>query len=150
MFIGITTRIIENDNKLIEKVPESLIQKVIEAGGIPLIIPLVKEKDLPFFLNICKGFIIPGGNTWHNIDEIIIKHAIKYDIPLLGICAGMQAIGNLKNFKGTQKSDKTIIIKKRNHNSNAQYVHDVYIKGTLLKGILKENVIKVNSRLIPK
>lgn len=144
--IGITTRVVEIDNKLIEKVSESLIKKVIEVGGIPIIIPYVNEKDINFFLELCDAFIIPGGFSWHNLDEIIIEYAIINDKPLLGICAGMQGIGNYKNFQRSSLSDKTVLIENKEHNSNNEYVHEIIIKGCMLKNILKEDKILVNSR----
>ena len=144
--IGITTRIVEYENKLIEKVSESLIKKVIEVGGVPIIIPYVNEKDLNFFLELCDAFIIPGGFSWHNLDEIIIEYAITNDKPLLGICAGMQGIGNYKNFQRNKDSDKTVLIENKNHNSDKEYVHKIIIKGNMLKDILKEDKILVNSR----
>lgn len=118
-------------------------------GGIPLIIPEAKEShDLTTILNICNGFIIPGGITWNKTDEEIIKYAYMYDLPLLGICAGMQAIGNINNFCGTKESDKTIRINSIiNHNDEKNdYAHKVEVQRYLLYNILKKDVIMVNSR----
>lgn len=142
--IGITTRVIENeDGRKIDKVPSSLIKRVRGCGGIPLIIPYVE--DINYYLKQCDGFIIPGGDSWHKLDEKIIKYAIKESIPLLGICAGMQAIGNVKNFVGSKKSDKTI--KCANHyNEEKMFVHKVDIKDGILYDILGKQQIIVNSR----
>lgn len=142
--IGITTRVIENEiGSKIDKVPSSLIKKIEDNGGIPLIIPYVD--DIKYYINQCDGFVIPGGNTWHKLDEAIIKYAIKENIPLLGICAGMQAIGNIKNFVGTKESDKTI--KCDNHyDEEKNFVHSININDGILSDILGTNKIMVNSR----
>lgn len=148
--IGITTRIISNElNHEEEKVPHSLIKYIAKYHATALIIPYDKDNywDL---VKKCDGFIIPGGSSWHDIDEEIIKYALNNDIPLIGICAGMQAIGNLNNFCGNENSDKTIKINKENHidhnNGNLEYVHEIFLNDGILKNIIKSDKIMVNSR----
>ena len=147
--IGITTRILTNEiDQKIEKVPHSLINKITNCGAIPIIIPFTDKEKLIEIVNLCDGFVIPGGNTWHVLDEIIINYAIKNDKPLLGICAGMQALGNIHNFCGTNDSDQSVLINSKiNHyDSKHEYVHDVNITGSLMKKILHKDRIQVNSR----
>lgn len=152
--IGITTRDDFKNGKAIYKINKNIIDKVVNNGGIPILIPPIGNIEEEVYskllkiLNICSGFIIPGGNTWNLNDEIIIKYALNKDIPLLGICAGMQAIANLNNFCGTIDSDQTVIITSSiNHNiDDKKYVHDIFIKKGLLFDILHKSKIKVNSR----
>lgn len=95
--IGITTRIITNDIGLKqEKVPSSLIKILEENGVLPIIIPNIS--DVSYYLDICDGFIVPGGITWNEADIEIIKYVFKVNKPLLGICAGMQALANIDTF----------------------------------------------------
>ena len=137
--IGISTRIITNDIGLKqEKVPSSLIKILEENGVLPIIIPNID--DISYYLDICDGFIVPGGITWNDVDVNIIKYVFKNDKPLLGICAGMQALANIDTFV-----DNTI--KVENHNvPNVEYVHEISINDGILKSILNKDKIVVNSR----
>lgn len=137
--IGITARIITNDIGLKQdKVPHSLVKKLEEHKTLPIIIPNIS--DISYYLDICDGFIVPGGITWNDVDVKIIKYVFKTNKPLLGICAGMQALANIDTF-----IDNTI--KVDNHNvPNEKYVHEISIKDGILKDILNKNKIKVNSR----
>lgn len=137
--IGISTRIITNDIGLKQdKVPHSLVKKLEEYKALPIIIPNIS--DISYYLDICDGFIVPGGITWNEADIEIIKYAFKVNKPLLGICAGMQALANIDTF-----IDNTI--KVDNHNvPNEEYVHEISINDGILKNILNKDKIKVNSR----
>lgn len=137
--IGISTRIITNDIGLKqEKVPSSLIKILEENGVLPIIIPNID--DISYYLDICDGFVVPGGITWNDVDVNIIKYVFKENKPLLGICAGMQALANIDTFV-----DNTI--KVENHNvPNENYVHEISINDGILKSILNKDKIKVNSR----
>ena len=137
--IGITTRIITNDIGLKQdKVPHSLVKKLEEHKALPIIIPNIS--DISYYLDICDGFIVPGGITWNEADIKIIKYVFKANKPLLGICAGMQALANIDTF-----IDNTI--KVDNHNvPNEEYVHEISINDGILKNILNKDKIKVNSR----
>ena len=140
--IGITARLVDGSYK----VSSNLIAKICNLGCLPYIILPGLESELPDILKKCQGFIIPGGNSWHNTDEIIIKYAINEDIPLMGICAGMQAICNLNNFCGGPESDQTIPILTKNHHSLEEYHHNILITSDFLKNIIHQDKIKVNSR----
>ena len=137
--IGITTRIITNDIGLKQdKVPHSLVKKLEEHKALPIIIPNIS--DISYYLDICDGFIVPGGITWNDVDVKIIKYVFKTNKPLIGICAGMQALANIDTF-----IDNTI--KVDNHNvPNEEYVHEISINDGILKNILNKDKIKVNSR----
>lgn len=137
--IGISTRIITNDIGLKQdKVPHSLVKKLEEHKALPIIIPNIN--DVSYYLDICDGFIVPGGITWNDVDVKIIKYVFKTNKPLIGICAGMQALANIDTF-----IDNTI--KVDNHNvPNEEYVHEISINDGILKNILNKDKIKVNSR----
>ena len=44
-------------------------------------------------INICDGIIIPGGNIYSDIDKRIARYLYDIDKPTLGICLGMQIMG---------------------------------------------------------
>ncbi len=137
-------------------------------GGIPLLILPIdktriaeKKNDVSSFYNtkeieevenvlkLCDGFILPGGDTWYQLDEMVIKYAIKYDKPLLAICLGMQALSKVLNCKTKKVYDNTIKNDTfiNHYLPNEDYAHEVIIdKNSKLFSILKEEKIKVNSR----
>lgn len=140
--IGITTRILTNGINLeIEKIPHSLVKKLEKYNINLIIIPCVD--DINFYLNLCDGFIIPGGSTWNDVDIKVLKHAMKYNKPVLGICAGMQAIANVNTFMDhTIKVDSNI----NHYVPNKEYVHEININDGILKEIIGKKKIFVNSR----
>ena len=84
--IGIVARKIDN----IYKVNENVVKKIVNSGGIPILILPTNFKDLLSVLNICDGIVMPGGSDIYKYDRFICKYAIDNDVPILGICLGMQ------------------------------------------------------------
>ena len=107
-------------------------KKIYENGGIPLVINNLYFND---YLDICDGFILQGGDDIDKNNLNIIKVLFDRDIPLLGICLGMQEMGICYNG---------IEFEVENHlNTN----HDIIInKNSLLYDIVKADKIRVNSR----
>lgn len=89
-------------------------------------------------LKLCDGIIMPGGNKRFEYDNYICKYCEENDIPVLGICMGMQIMCNYKN------DNKNIEIP--NHYSTCLYKHEIKLdKTSLFFQILKCEQIKVNS-----
>ena len=136
---------------------------VTKIEGIPiLILPVDKEdlscknlyseeeiKDLESVLSLCDGFILPGGDTWYRLDEVVIDYAIRRDKPLLGICLGMQVLSKVLSGGKEIAYDNTI---KNNTFINHfeplnNYVHEVIIdEFSKLYSIIGKKKITVNSR----
>ena len=159
--IGIVGRLYSGETNII--CVEEVRLAVTKFGGIPLLIlPVDKDemsckivyseeeiKDLERVLSLCDGFILPGGDTWYMLDEIVVDYAIKWDKPLFAICLGMQALS--KVLSGDEKIGYDNTIKNNtsiNHlESNKDYVHSVIIdKNSKLYSIIGEEKIFVNSR----
>ncbi len=66
--------------------------KVHEAGGMPIGILLNDKKLDMSVLDICDGFIIPGGNKVYDFLFDVINYCIEKNKPILGICLGAEAI----------------------------------------------------------
>lgn len=135
---------------------------VYQNGGIPFLInPIAKEdyvntrlrnmkpltteaKELYYEMtDMCAGIIIPGGYKIHLFAEEIAKYAIRKDIPILGVCLGMQLLAKIENSKNVLVRNETPIEHKQR---GEQYVHDLNIvDGTKLHEILQKDTIRVNS-----
>lgn len=144
--IGITYRtMLDEYNRSVDFVVEGILEAVKEACGIPF---LILDNDISI-LDLCDGFILPGGDNWYLLDEIVIKYAINKDKPLLGICLGMQTIGKILSNNSNILGDTTI--KNNTDIEHSQlgvdFVHEVIIRdNTKLFDIIGESKIKVNSR----
>lgn len=131
--IGIISREYHTEsNKKISIVYKDIITSIIKSNGIPIGIPY--KEDITPYLNICKGFILQGGDNINKHDLKIIKILKDKNIPVLGICLGMQEMFYHKN-----------LIDIPNHKINS--LHEInIIKDTLLHKIIKKDRILVNSR----
>ena len=99
----------ESDNK-VDLVYISIIDAIIKSGGLPIGIPSAYPEK---YLNLCQGFILEGGDDITDINLKLLKKLKDKDIPVLGICLGMQEMAYLENgeisdidnhkIKGTHK-----------------------------------------------
>lgn len=98
-----------------------------------------KNDDYKDLINLCDGIILQGGMDTYDIDNDIVRYLYEKDIPTLGICLGMQLMGNA--FNGEIKSIESL-----NHDRPNGYVHKINIMDSKLKNILSKDTIWVNSR----
>ena len=125
--IGIVARKIDN----IYKVNENVVKKIVKNGGIPILILPTNFKDLLSVLNICNGIVMPGGSDIYECDRFIFKYSTDNDIPILGICLGMQIME--ENFLTKTKTNHQGI----NHNIITK-------RGSIINRLIGD--ILVNSR----
>lgn len=150
---GNTDKIVENDD---------IRREIIKAGGTPFVIlppqvvdyGKVKNSEIPDFteeeknmliqqLILCNGIVMPGGFKMLNSDFFILDYAIKNDIPILGICLGMQVMANYGRKIWNEKNDINGI----NHFvESGELVHWVNVKhNSKLYSIVNANKFMVNS-----
>jgi len=166
--IGIVSRKeITDDANYITSV-EGTRKAIVQAGGIPFLIISTQGieykdespsnvrhytdeeiNDLDTILDMCDAIVMPGGTTWYEMDELIVKYAIVKDKPLLGICLGMQILGKVLLRQDGNVLDPTI--KNDTYICHQQpgvdQVHPVNIKKcSKLYQIIGQDNIMVNSR----
>lgn len=154
--IGVVARpYITDNNREVLCILESIRKSILKAGGIPhIILPTqdmiyINNKEKPLTdtdkeildtqIEMCDGILMPGGDMIYFYDKYICKKANEKDIPLLGICMGMQVMCNYNN------ENKNIKIEGHKKPDN-EYVHTVEINtDSKLYSIVNENIINVNS-----
>ena len=146
--IGIVLRDDYNINKRSVKVLKNEIVDYLNYDDISLIGIVVnfnsnskKEfNKVKNIIDLCNGIVMQGGDEVLDIDKEIVKYIYEKDIPILGICLGMQTMA--LTFNGNLISNKLLFHKKDN-----TYVHYVNIdKKSKLYSIVKKERFLVNSR----
>lgn len=163
--IGVVGRVIENEGKTIVMSFEGVRRSIIKHGGIPYLIlpnqdldylsdtpsklPLLtteEKEDLKRIIDLCDGIVMPGTNYLFEYDKFIYTYALEKNLPILGICGGMQLM-SLCDI-GEEEQTLTLIESTINHKEpDKDYVHKVAInEDSLLYKIVGEKEIRVNSR----
>lgn len=133
---------------------QEINSSIIKNGGsVNIIIPPITDNlninineeqlnEIERQINNCDGIICQGGDDFYDYDLKIIEYCHKNDVPLLGICLGMQAMSCL--FGGTMKKLET-----GKHKTKGLFVHKVKINNnSKLYDIFKTETLQVNSRHI--
>lgn len=126
--IGITTFCDPRPRKTFSSVSQNYVTSVLMAGGIPILIPIINNKDeLAYYLDLVDGLLFTGGEDISPLEygedpishvtlvsgerdrqEIdLFKMAYEKHMPILGICRGIQLInvalgGSLYQDLGSQ------------------------------------------------
>ena len=100
----------------------------------------IERKNLILQIEMCDGIILQGGLEMDNYEFIIAKYCYENNIPILGICAGQNAIA--KALGGTTYK----ISNPDKHNVSRNYVHNIKIdKNSKFYSIIGSDEIMVNS-----
>ncbi len=164
--IGITTDIKsdakEEESFVIEK---TYARAIANAGGIPILLPCLSENGslLNDALGKIDGLLLPGSRDmdprFYNEEPhpklkpmrlertesemTLLEGALRRDMPVLGICGGMQLINVF--FGGSLYQDIPSLIPKALPHEKGS-VHEILVEdGTLLKGITKEKSFPTKS-----
>lgn len=145
---------------------KSYADAILAAGGIPLILPIIRDnKEISILLKKFDGFLISGGGNIYNkkpklvslkasnplryrFEKKIINYALKKDKPLLGICRGCQMLGEVsggKMFLNLRKDvEGSLNHRQRTCGSNVSHYIKIN-KDSKLYNVLRTERNKVNS-----
>lgn len=138
---------------------------VASSGGIPFLIPSLyrNKKTLRELIKNIDGLLIPGsrdmdpeyyGQKPHEklkpmsaertkTEYIVLEESLRNNVPVLGICGGMQFINVF--FGGSLYQDiKSIIPGALNHEKGAKHKISI-LKGSVLGSVIGKRRIEVNS-----
>ena len=123
------------------------IKKIVENGGIPLLIPYVDENIIEESLEMCDGLLLPGGSRIRPVDFRVLDYFYRHNKPVLGICMGMQTIAmySLKNKKILKQVDNHWPINVYRDNQEILVHDDLINKNSKLYKIFNNEKIRVNS-----
>lgn len=150
------------DGRCITYLSERLRRTIQKAGGY--VLPIAPVQDVDYMntkgsefeeltslekeiinssLSMCDGIIFPGGVKFCPYDRYLLEECIRKNIPILGICLGMQLLSCYKKDVVLEKNETLV-----NHyqKSDLDFAHKVTIKkNTKLYDILRVDEISVNS-----
>jgi len=162
--IGISSTHIPNGKY--DKVASSYTQAVRDAGGAPLILPVIADKALAaLYAGILDGLLLTGGDDVppeaygqkpvtqtktlspkrHAFEKMMLETWLPTGRPILGVCRGLQQTnvvcgGSLIQNIPTQTAGSVI------HRAPGDTVHAIEIEpGTKLAAILAARTIRVNT-----
>ena len=161
--IGITGNYEDN----ICKLSHGYFQSVVEAGGVPMIIPPVEDANtLVNTLDRIDALILSGGgdinplfggdepsprlrgiNQKRDLPELMITRlAYNRQIPILGICRGIQALAVALGGKVAQDISIQANVKHSQDADRAEQTHSIKIaEDSILHSLYGEEKIYVNS-----
>ena len=107
--IGITARVEKDQTYTLDPVYG---QAILQSGGLPLIVPIVDEEDIPLLCERLDGLIVTGGGDINPLlygeephpslgavypgsdlyEKELILEFLKLDKPFMGMCRGMQML----------------------------------------------------------
>lgn len=168
--IGLTSHYEHLINRKMIKVNNTFVNAVVDGGGVPIVIPIIKElRDIDRYLDLVDGLIFTGGEDVSSlfygeepikeVDTIclardkmeleLFKKAYERSIPILGICRGLQLI-NIA-LGGTLYQDINVQLPNSlghmcSHNINQGY-HNINIaEDSLMFDIFNVEKLPVNSQ----
>ena len=164
--IGITTDLDKKNNHMLKN---AYVNAIIQAGGLPIILPVGIEEDVGQFAELIDGLLLTGGGDIDptlfgeephpllgevepqrdTVELDLFKEVLALNKPILGVCRGIQVInlafgGNMYQDIYAQNRGDFLQHSQKGPRTHASHFVQVE-KDSLLASITKTNQIKVNS-----
>lgn len=165
--IGISANYGDSNSKL----AENYYKSVVAVGGVPVIIPVTDDlATIEAIVGRLDGILLSGGGDMHpryynedpipengtpdelrdRYDVALIKSAVEYQLPVLGICRGMQVIntvfgGSLYQDINVQYADKKPMCHSQNEERSVTTQTASVVTDSLLYSIVNCNTLPINS-----
>ncbi len=176
--IGITATLREDLDRVAERplgkfvrADLDYVEGVAEAGGVPVVLPPVAgARAAEALLGGMDGLLLSGGSDLHPgyygeeplpelgvtvperdaFEMALLEHALRRQIPILGICRGMQvlnvALGGTLYQDLPSQMDHMVLLGHRQETPKWQPTHEVEVDGgSKVAKILGTDELKVNS-----
>ncbi|WP_422123794.1 gamma-glutamyl-gamma-aminobutyrate hydrolase family protein [Planococcus sp. X10-3] len=164
--IGITARVEKDQTYTLDPVYG---QAILKSGGLPLIVPIVDEEDIPLLCERLDGLIVTGGGDINPTlygeephpslgavypgsdlyEKELILEFLKLDKPFMGMCRGMQMLNVALGGTNYQDLDAEYEGKLYQHLQLAMRTHRTHSveleEDSLLYQIMGEKEFHVNS-----
>ena len=135
--IAVTPRLLTEDGVEKEFVNRSYVKSLLKRDANIIMLTL-NNPAIDEILDLCDGIIFQGGLDIYKFHYDILEYAINNNIPVLGICMGMQIMGLYAN---NQEEDDLVKIK--NHYDKEHLINNK--KNSILYKLFGDKLI-VNSR----
>ena len=164
--IGLTGRREHVRDRTVHVVDTDYAEAVVEAGGLPVLVPPITPEQMPAYLDRLDGLVVTGGgdvdpaqygaapsplvggvDPVRDAAELALLHAaIERRMPVLGICRGCQvmnvALGGTLIVHLPDVTDLPHLVPEARHEA----VHEVWpVAGSQLADAIGEEVLPVNS-----
>jgi putative glutamine amidotransferase len=161
--IGITCKLIADGKDLYYRLDRNYVRSVEKAGAVPILMPFfASRKDAAAFLDRLDGVLFTGGADIHpsrwgekkkhpkanllvpekeESDLLAAREALERDLPILGICLGMQELNVASG--GSLHQHIYDLPNIRRHSDGAR--HGVELQGTSRTSDATGKVVEVNS-----
>lgn len=161
--IGITCKLIEDHGDLYYRLDRNYVESIEKAGGVPVIMPFFEtRKEASSFLDRLDGVLFTGGADLHpsrwgekkkhpkanllvpekeESDLLAAREALERDLPVLGICLGMQEINVASG--GSLHQHIYDLPDVRKHSGGA--MHGLELRGASRMSDAVEKILTVNS-----
>jgi putative glutamine amidotransferase len=149
---------------------QAYVKAIEDAGGTSVLIPFIRDlEELENILQRLDGLLLPGGADIHpyhyneepraelelahpELDKLelsLIRYALQRNMPIFGICRGMQAInialgGSL--YQDIYDECPGCMQHSHDNEQRSQLVHNVYLeRGSYVAGLLETMQFEANS-----
>lgn len=168
--IGLTSQYEHLVGRKMIKMNNTYVNAVVQSGGIPIVLPIIKElSDVEKYLDLVDGLILTGGGdvssilfgeeplkevdticlSRDNMEIQLFKKAYERNIPVLGICRGLQVI-NIA-LGGTLYQDINVQVPNAIGHMCSYNIHQGYhtiniLEDSMLNSIFGTDKLIVNSQ----